>query len=116
MCTHQSEFPVMLCFGIRELREKIGSYAAQAEAGAISIITRNGTPLTVNIPFDDTLIKLGAHKALAVKLYQEGVLTLNKASRLADMPMDEFIAVLGSAGVSVHGYGSDDIQRELDKF
>ncbi len=106
----------MLSFGIRDLREQIGSYTAQAEAGAISVITRNGTPLTVNIPFDDTLLKLGAHKALAVKLYQEGVLTLNKASRLAGMPMDEFIPVLGSAGVSVFGYGDDDIQRELDKF
>ena len=106
----------MLSFGIRDLREQIGSYTAQAEAGAISVITRNGTPLTVNIPFDDTLLKLGAHKALAVKLYQEGVLTLNKAARLAGMPMDEFISVLGSAGVSVFGYGSDDIQRELDKF
>lgn len=106
----------MLSFGIRDLREQIGSYTAQAEAGAISVITRNGTPLTVNIPFDDTLIKLGAHKALAVKLYQEGVLTLNKASRLAGMPMDEFVSVLGSAGVSVFGYGHDDIQRELDKF
>ena len=106
----------MLSFGIRDLREKIGAYAAQAEAGAISVITRNGTPLTVNIPFDETLINLGAHKALAVKLYQEGVLTLNKASKLADIPMDEFIAVLGSAGVSVIGYDVDDVQRELDKF
>ena len=106
----------MLSFGIRNLREKIGSYAAQAEAGAISIITRNGTPLTVNIPFDETLVKLGVHKALAVKLYQEGVLTLNKAARLAEMPMDKFIAVLGSVGISVFGYDTDDVQRELDKF
>ena len=106
----------MLSFGIRNLREKIGSYAAQAEAGAISIITRNGTPLTVNIPFDETLIKLGVHKALAVKLYQEGVLTLNKAARLAGMPMDKFIAVLGSVGITVFDYDTDDVQKELDKF
>ena len=106
----------MLSFGIRDLREKIGSYTAQAEAGSISIITRNGTPLTVNIPFDDTLVRLGAHKALAVKLYEEGVLTLSKSAKLAEMPMDEFIAVLGSAGVSVFGYDNDDIQEELDKF
>lgn len=106
----------MLSFGIRDLREKIGSYTAQAEAGAISVITRNGTPLTVNIPFDDTLVKLGAHKALAVKLYQEGVLTLNKAAKLAGMPMDKFIAVLGAAGISVFGYDTDEIRKELDKF
>ncbi len=106
----------MLSFGIRDLREQIGSYTAQAEAGVISVITRNGTPLTVNIPFDDTLVRLGAHKALAVKLYQEGVLTLNKAAKLAGMPMDKFIAVLGSAGISVFGYDTDEIRKELDKF
>lgn len=106
----------MLSFGIRNLREKIGTYAAQAEAGAISIITRNGKPLTVNIPFDETLVKLGAHKALAVKLYQEGVLTLNKAAKLAGLPMDKFVAVLGSVGITVFGYDIDDVQRELEKF
>ena len=106
----------MLSFGIRNLRENIGTYAAQAETGAISVITRNGMPLTVNIPFDETLVKLGAHKALAVKLYQEEVLTLNKAAKLAGMPMDKFITVLGSAGISVFGYDADDVQRELDRF
>lgn len=106
----------MLSFGIRNLREKIGTYAAQAEAGAISIITRNGKPLTVNIPFDETLVKLGAHKTLAVKLYQEGALTLNKAAKLAGMPMDKFVAVLGSVGITVFGYDIDDVQRELEKF
>lgn len=106
----------MLSFGIRNLREKIGTYAAQAEAGAISIITRNGKPLTVNIPFDETLLKLGAHKTLAVKLYQEGVLTLNKAAKLAGLPMDKFVAVLGSVGITVFGYDTDDVQRELEKF
>ena len=106
----------MLSFGIRNLRENIGSYAAQAEAGAISIITRNGTPLTVNIPFDETLLKLGVHKALAVKLYQEGVLTLNKAAKLAEMPMDKFVAVLGSVSTSVFGYDTDDVKKELDEF
>lgn len=106
----------MLSFGIRNLREKIGSYTAQAEAGAVSIITRNGAPLTVNIPFDETLVRLGVNKALAVKLYQEGALTLNRAARLAEMPTDKFIAVLGSVGISVFGYDADDIQRELEQF
>lgn len=106
----------MQCFGIRDLRKNIGSYAAVAEAGAISVISRNGTPLTVNIPFDETLLKLGAHKALAVKLYQEGILTLSKAAKLASLPTDEFIAVLGVAGVSVMGYGSDELTQELSKF
>ena len=106
----------MQSFGIRNLRENIGSYTAEAEAGAISVITRNGTPLTVNIPFDDTLVKLGAHKALAVKLYQEHVLTLSKAAQLAETPIDQFVAILGTAGISVIGYDAGDLQQELDQF
>lgn len=106
----------MQSFGVRELRENIGTYTAEAEAGAISVITRNGTPLTVNIPFDETLIRLGAHKALAVKLYQEEVLSLAKAAKLADMPIDKFIVVLGAAGVSVVGYDAEDLEKELVKF
>ena len=106
----------MQYFGIRDLRENIGTYAAEAEAGAISVISRNGMPLTVNIPFDETLIKLGAHKALAVRLYQENILTLSKAAKFSSTPIDEFIAVLGSAGISVMGYDSDDLARELKQF
>lgn len=106
----------MQSFGIRHLRENIDSYTAEAEAGAISVITRNGTPLTVNIRFDDILVKLGAHKALVVKLYQEDVLTLGKAAQLAETPIDQFVAILGAAGISVIGYDSEDLQRELDQF
>ncbi|MCP4232371.1 MAG: prevent-host-death family protein [Aestuariibacter sp.] len=106
----------MQSFGIRNLRENIGSYTAEAEAGTISVITRNGTPLTVNIPFDDTLLKLGAHKALAVKLYQDDVLTLSKAAQLAKTPIDQFVAILGSAGVSVIGYDVQELEQELNQF
>ena len=106
----------MQSFGIRHLRENIGSYTAEAEAGTISVITRNGTPLTVNIPFDEILLKLGVHKALAVKLYQKNVLTLSKAAQLAETPIDQFVAILGAAGISVMDYDAEDLQRELDQF
>ena len=102
----------MQYFGIRDLRERIGDYTHEADSGVISIISRNGKPLTVNIPFDELLIELGAHKALAVKLYNEEVLTLNKAARYAGVKTDEFIKILGSAGCSVLG-DADDLKREL---
>jgi len=105
----------MQYFGIRELREKIGDYAHEAQAGAISVISRNGTPLTVNIPFDDMLIDLGAHKSLAIKFYQEEVLSLNKAARFAGVKMDEFIAMLGSAGINVLG-DADELENDLQQF
>lgn len=101
-------------FGIRDLRNNIGRYASEAEAGSISVISKNGCPLTINIPFDKTLIDLGAHKSLAVKLYSEGVLTLAKAAKLSAMTMDDFISLLGSAGISVMGYDSSELGEEFE--
>jgi predicted HTH domain antitoxin len=101
-------------FGIRELRNNIGRYAAEAEAGSISIISKNGSPLTVNIPFDSTLISLGVNKSMAVKLYNEGVLTLAKAAKLSAMTMDDFISLLGAAGISVMGYDSRELGEEFE--
>jgi predicted HTH domain antitoxin len=104
----------MQYFGIRDLREKIGDYANQAQSGTMSVISRNGKPLTLNIPFDDQLIKLGAHKALAIKLYEEEILTLSKAARFAGVKTDEFIKLLGAAGINVLG-NADDLKSELNQ-
>jgi hypothetical protein len=117
MCTQSfigQKVSPMHVFGIRELREKIGAYAAEAEAGKLSVIARNGTPLTLNIPFDETLMKLGAHKALAVKLFQDHTLTLVKAAKLAALPVDDFIALLGALSISAFGYDASELVEELD--
>lgn len=101
-------------FGIRDLRNNIGRFASEAESGSISVISKNGNPLTVNIPFDEKLIELGAHKSLAVKLYSEEVLTIGKAAKLAGMATDEFVSLLGAAGISVMGYAASDLEEELE--
>ncbi|MCU7836554.1 MAG: UPF0175 family protein [gamma proteobacterium symbiont of Taylorina sp.] len=102
-------------FGIRDLREKIGDFANSAQSGEISIISRSGRPLTINIPFDDVLIEMGAHKSLAIKLYEEEVLSLSKAARYAGVKTDEFIKLLGVAGISVLG-DVDSLKSELNQF
>ena len=81
----------------------------------MGVISRNGKPLTLNIPFDDRLIMLGAHKALAIKLYDEEILTLSKAARYADVKIDEFIKLLGAAGISVLG-DVNELNNELSQF
>lgn len=105
----------MQFFGVRELRENIGEYAKQAKLGAMSVISRNGKPLTLNIPFDEQLILLGANKALAIKLYDEEILTLTKAARYADVKVDTFIKLLGAAGIGVLG-DAEDLKDELSQF
>ena len=105
----------MQYFGVRDLRERIGDFTSGAQSGDISIISRNGKPLTVNVPFDDTLISLGVHKALAIKLYDEGVLTLSKAAIYSGVKIDVFIQLLGVAGISVMG-DSTSLKDELNNI
>lgn len=105
----------MQYFGVRELRENIGEYANQAKLGTMSVISRNGTPLTLNIPFDEQLIMLGAKKALAIKLYEEEILTLTKAAKYAGVKTDAFIKLVGAAGISVLGE-AEDLKNELSQF
>jgi len=105
----------MQYFGIRDLREKIGEYANSAQSGEMSIISRSGRPLTISIPFNDVLVKIGADKALAIKLYEEEILTLTKASRYAGVKVDEFIKLLGVTGISVIGDVSS-LEKELKQF
>ncbi len=105
----------MQYFSIKDLRERIGDYANQAKSGVMSVISRNDTPLTLNIPFDDQLIMLGVHKSLAIKLYEEEILTLSKAARYAGVKTDEFIKLLGAGGISVLG-DAQDLKNELSQF
>ncbi len=105
----------MQYFGIRDLREKIGEYANSAQSGEMSVVSRSGRPLTISIPFNDVLINMGADKALAIKLYEEEVLTLTKAARYAGVKIDKFIKLLGVAGISVIGDASS-LEKELKQF
>lgn len=105
----------MQYFGVRELREHIGDYTHNAESGVMSVISRNGKPLTVNIPFDDLLLELGAHKSLAVKLFEDGTLSLKKAARYAGLKTDHFIMLLGTANISVLG-DEDELEKDLEQF
>ncbi|MCP4492784.1 MAG: UPF0175 family protein [Gammaproteobacteria bacterium] len=44
------------------------------------------------------------------------MLTLSKAAQLAQTPVDQFVSILGSAGVSVIGYDVQELEQELNQF
>ena len=44
-------------FTVRDLRERSGEWIRHAEEGKLSIITKNGHPVFVVVPFDETLPK-----------------------------------------------------------
>lgn len=103
-------------FTIRDLRERTGDLVRDAEQGKLSIITKHGQPVFVAVPFDETLIKEGVRVALAVKLFDDEVVGLGKAAKLAGMAQSEFIDHLGALKIPVVRYGKEELERELAAF
>lgn len=103
----------MESFTVRDLRERTGDLIRDAEAGKLSVITKHGQPVFVAVPFDEILLREGVRVALAVKLYDEEVVSLGKAAKLAGVSLIEFINHLGSLQIPVVRYGQADLEAEL---
>lgn len=72
-----------------------------AEAGKLSIVTKHGQ---------------GVFVALAVKLFDEEVLSLGKAAKLAGLTQSEFINHLGTLKIPLARYGADELAQEVAAF
>jgi len=103
-------------FTIRDLRERTGDLVRDAEAGKLSIITKHGQPVFLAVPFDESLLREGVRVALAVKLFDDEVVSLGKAAKLAGMPQSEFIDHLGALKIPVVRYGKEELEQELAAF
>jgi len=103
-------------FTIRDLRERTGELIRDAEEGRLSVVTKHGQPVFVAVPFDETLLKSGVRVALAVKLFDNEVVSLGKAAKLSGMPQGEFIDYLGALKIPVVRYGKEELQQELAAF
>lgn len=103
----------MQTFTIRDLRDRTGELVRDAEAGKLSLITKHGQPVFVAVPFDENLLKYGVNVALAVKLFDEEMVSLGKATRLAGMSHSEFIDLLGRMDIPVVRYAPGELEKEL---
>lgn len=98
----------------RELRNLSGEVVRQAEEGKLGLITKHGKPIMLTIPFDEVVLSLGVHRSLALNLFSSGQLTLSQAAKLASMPLEKFISLLGEAGIDAVDYSPDDLDNELE--
>lgn len=103
-------------FTVRDLREHTGALIHDAENGKLSLITKHGRPVFLAVPFTEELLDMGLRSAIAVKLYKEEAVTLEKAAKLANLPVEAFIEKLGKLGVPVVSYPADEIDQELKDF
>jgi predicted HTH domain antitoxin len=106
----------MKSIGIRALRENPGLLSQAAAEGKLLLVTNRSEPVSIALPFGDDLIKAGIHVQLAIKLFEEGVLTLSKAANLAHMSVEHFMSSLASLGITVVHQSADELLEDLQEL
>jgi len=99
----------MQTFNIRDLQQRTTELVRDAEAGSLSLVTEHGRPVLIALPVTQRLLEAGVFEALAVKLYQDEVLSMSKAAQLAGIPMERFVEALAAAGVEAVSYSAEEL-------
>lgn len=103
----------MEIFTIKDLRQRTGELVRGAEQGHLSIVTKHGQLIFVALPMDEQLVREGVSVAMAIKLFQDGVLSLAKAARLSRMSLPQFMAKLAEQGIPAVEYPAEELAAEL---
>lgn len=103
----------MESFTIRDLRERTGELVRNAEQGKLAVVAKHGHPLFVAVPLDEQLLRSGVGVALAVKLFQDGTLSLGRSAKLAGLSYEAFVEQLAAIGVPAVDYLPDDLDAEV---
>ncbi|MBX2808268.1 MAG: UPF0175 family protein [Cellvibrionaceae bacterium] len=104
----------MKTVGVRALRENPGILSQSAAEGEFVLLTNRNEPISLSVPFNDDLLDAGVNINVAIKLYEEGVLTLAKAAKLSKMPVETFLNKLGCLGIVVVDQSTKDLSADLD--
>ncbi len=103
----------MNIFNERDLRKHTGELIRNAGAGELSIVMKHGRSVFIAVPFDEKVLKAGISVTLAIKLYEEEVLSMSKAAKFADCPVTEFTEHLGAANIPGIRYSTQELDEEL---
>lgn len=106
----------METYTVRDLRDRTGDLIKGAEAGRLALVTKHGRPVFVALPFDEELLEQGVKVSLAVRLFDEGVLTQGQAAKLAGLALPAFFDACARHEVPVVRYEPGELDRELAAF
>lgn len=67
-------------FTAQDLARRPEDLFRDAEQGKLALITKDGRPVMVAVPFDERLLDLGIHRTMAVHLFESGQTTLSQSA------------------------------------
>lgn len=99
-------------FSINEFSQHIDELI-DTEKGNLALITKQDRPTFLTIPFDEQLLIHGINRAMAIHLFESDTVTLSQAAKIADLSIENFIEILGEAGIPAVDYPPEDMEEEL---
>jgi len=103
----------MRTFTVRDLREHTGDLIHGAEDGNLALVTKHGKPVFLAVPFNEVLLEHGLQVAVAIEVYREGVVSLEKASKIAGVNLEDFIEKLSALKIAVVDYPASELEDEM---
>lgn len=97
----------------RDLRNNTEKLFKSIKKGDFSLITKNGSPSALAIPFDKKLLSLGIQRYLAISLFQGGIISLSEASKIAGITLEEFLEVAGEYKIDIVTHDESDLENDL---
>lgn len=86
------------------------------ESGQLEIVTKDGRPLFLAVPYDDRLANEDVHVAVAIHLFVTETVSLGSAARIAGYSARDFIDRLGTLTIPIIRYSPEELERELATF
>lgn len=104
----------MKTVGVRALRENPGILNQCADNGEYVLLTNRNQPMSLSVPFNRELIENGVHVSMAVGLFEQGLVTLVKAAKIAGMGAEEFLEHLALFGIVVVEQTPEELAEDLE--
>lgn len=98
---------------VEELKHAPGRLVDDAARGEVALVVDQGQPAFFALPVDETLLTRGAKVALAMRLFDQEILGLEGAAKLAGISQSEMIDCLGVARIPVARYGEGELEAEI---
>lgn len=99
-----------------ELPQHGGRLLDDAKPGASNVVTEQGEPVMLTLPLGQAGGSSAERLALAVVLYEHGILSLGLTANVAGLTYSETIDALGHDDIAVLRLEPGELERELAAF
>jgi predicted HTH domain antitoxin len=103
----------MRTFDIDDLIRHRPELLKEAKDGRMSLLMENSVPVALILPFNEALLNEGTRVTLALKLFDEELISVGQAAEFAELPLALFMDRCSALGIPVVRYETGEVEEEL---